>query len=166
MTEQPPNTAETSVQPDDDFPAVGRLLGIDYGTKRVGLAMSSADQTFAGSLDNYNRRSPPLDLQYIQEVVREQQIVGLIVGLPVHQSGDEGGKAGEARQFGDWLSAGIGVPVRYWDERYTSAMAEQILQFAGLSKKKRQARKDKLAAQLILQAYLEAPDRTATPRSM
>ncbi|WP_166824964.1 Holliday junction resolvase RuvX [Thalassoroseus pseudoceratinae] len=149
-----------------EFPTNGRLLGVDYGTKRVGLAVSSPDQKFAGPLENYNRRTEPLDAKHFLQVVSENRIKALVVGLPVHLSGDEGQKAKESREFGQWLADLTGLPIRYWDERYTSARAEEALLEAGLSKKKRQARLDKLAAQFMLQAYLDAPDREKSPESM
>ncbi len=71
-------------------------------------------------------------------------------------SGDEGGKAKEARAFGDWLARVTGLPVEYWDERYTTADAESTMREAGLSTRERKERLDKVAAQLILQAYLDA----------
>jgi putative Holliday junction resolvase len=160
-TEPPTDTPDETA-----FPAVGRLLGIDYGTKRIGLAISCPEQKFAGALDNYTRRTPSLDLQHLRATVSEHRVKGLIVGLPVHISGDEGGKAREAREFGRWLANRTGLPLRFWDERFTSAQAEQVLLAAGLSKKKRQARRDKLAAQMMLQAYLDAEDREKTPESM
>ncbi len=150
----------------DEFPTNGRLLGVDYGTKRVGLAVSSPDQKFAGPLENYNRRTEPLDAKHFLQVVSENRIKALIVGLPVHLSGDEGQKAQESRVFGEWLADLTGLPLRFWDERFTSARAEEALLEAGLSKKKRKARMDKLAAQFMLQAYLDAPDREKTPEAM
>ena len=149
-----------------DFPEEGRLLGVDYGTKRVGLAVSSPDQKFAGPLENYTRRTEPLDAKHFTQVVSENRIKGLVIGLPVHLSGDEGEKAVESRAFGQWLAELTGLPIRFWDERFTSARAEEALLEAGLSKKKRKARLDKLAAQFMLQAYLDAPDREKTPEAM
>lgn len=138
-----------------EFPAEGRLLGIDFGTKRVGIAVSTPDQTIASPLDNYTLRSRKLDEAHIRNIVDDYRIRGLVVGLPMHMSGDEGGKAREAREFGAWLHEFTGLPVRYWDERFTSALAEEYLSAAELTKKKRKARLDKLAAQIMLQSYLD-----------
>ena len=143
-----------------------RSLGIDFGEKRIGLAISCPQQKFAGALDNYTRRTPALDWQHLRATVSEHRVKGLVVGLPVHMSGDEGGKAREAREFGRLLAERTGLPLRFWDERFTSVQAEEVLLAAGLSKKKRQARRDKLAAQLMLQAYLDAEDRQKIPESM
>jgi putative Holliday junction resolvase len=83
-------------------------------------------------------------------------VTGIVVGLPVHGSGQEGQKAREARQFGAWLRAITHLPVTYWDERFTTLEAERHLLDAGLTKKRRQARLDKVAAQILLQSYLDA----------
>ena len=92
---------------------------------------------------------------YLRQLVEEYRVVGLVVGLPVHMSGDEGEKAREARAFGRWAAEATGLPVTWWDERYTTVIAEEALISAGLSKKKRKQRLDKLAAQIMLQAYLD-----------
>ena len=86
----------------------------------------------------------------------EERIDRFVVGLPVHTSGGESQKSGEARAFGAWLEQTTGVPVEYFDERYTSAEAESLLLEAGLTKKRRKERLDQLAAQIMLTAYLEA----------
>lgn len=150
---------------ESEFPQEGRLLGLDFGTKRLGIAVSTPEQSISSPLENYDRRSPALDAKHLAELVDEYRIAGLVVGLPVHMSGDEGGLAKQAREFGDWLAKETNRPVRYWDERFTSAQAEEILQAASLTKKQRKARKDKLAAQLLLQSFLDAKDRNQKPQA-
>jgi putative pre-16S rRNA nuclease len=139
--------------------AKGRLLGVDFGTVRVGLAICDSERIIASPLSIYNRRDATRDADYFRELVRTEQAVGLVVGLPVHMSGDEGGKAKEARVFGDWLANTTGLPVVYWDERYTTADAESHLRGAGLSRQQRKDRLDKVAAQILLQAYLDSERR-------
>jgi putative Holliday junction resolvase len=139
----------------------GRLAGIDYGTVRIGIALSDARQTLASPFENYTRRSLPADAEYFRRLVREEQIVQFVVGLPVHLSGRESQKSTEARAFGKWLTAETGLPVGYFDERFTSSEAEQYLGSAELTKKQRKARLDKLAAQIMLSAYLESQARGA-----
>lgn len=146
------------------FPATGRLLGLDYGTKRIGVAVTNDEQTIACPLDNRTRQSAEQDGLYLQKIARDYDAVGLVVGLPVHMSGDEGQKAGEARRFGAWAGKVTGLPVRFHDERFTSLIAEQHLIGAELSSKKRKARLDKVAAQILLQSYLDASDRAAPPQ--
>jgi putative Holliday junction resolvase len=146
------------------FPQTGRLLGIDYGSKRVGLAVCNPEQTIASPVESYTRINPQMDAKKLKQIVQDYRIAALIVGLPVHMSGDEGGKAKEARTFGDWAAKETGRPVRYFDERFTSMIADAHLLSAGLSKKKRQARIDKLAAAILLQGYLDSPHRTGEQR--
>ena len=144
-----------------DFPVRGRLLGIDFGTKRLGLAICNPEQTISSPLENYTRRDLAQDARHIRRLVQEERIVGLVIGLPVHMSGDEGGKALEAREFGDWIAAETRLPVMYWDERYTSLQAEQMMLSAELTPKQRKARRDMLAAQILLRDFLNG-DRQAT----
>lgn len=136
--------------------SIGRLVGVDTGTVRVGLAVCDADRKLASPLETYTRKSPEKDAAFFVRLVQEQQAVGFVVGLPVHMNGDEGVKAKEARAYGAWLTAVTGLPAAFHDERCTTAAAEEMLWDAGLSHKKRKERRDKLAAMLILQAYLDA----------
>ena len=135
--------------------SLGRIAGIDYGTVRIGIAVSDASGSIASPFENYNRRNEPLDRQYFQALAAEERIVRFIVGLPVHLDGRESAKSIEAREFGDWLAAATGVEVQYFDERFTTQEAQLLLSGMNLSKKKRKARLDKLAAQIMLTAYLE-----------
>ena len=145
------------------FPVQGRLLGLDYGTKRVGIAVSTYEQNIASPLENYTRHSEEQDGLHYSELVKEYSIVGVVVGLPVHLSGEESQKSREAREFGGWVANVTGLPVCFWDERFTSAMAEEHLLSADLTKKKRKNRLDKLASQIMLQSFLDAIDRKSAP---
>jgi putative Holliday junction resolvase len=133
-----------------------RIAGIDYGTVRIGIATADLDVGIAGPYETYTRRSERLDAEYFRRLATEERIDRFVVGLPVHLSGGESQKSSEARAFGDWLHKLTGVPVEYFDERYTSAEAESLLLDAGLTKKRRKERLDQLAAQIMLTAYLEA----------
>ena len=135
--------------------AKGRLLGIDFGTVRVGLAVSDPDRLIASPFETYARKDAKADAAYFQRVVVAEKVVGLVVGLPLHTGGEEGIKAREAREYGAWLAEATGLPVVFWDERCTTAAAEDALWSAGLSHKKRKDRRDRVAAQLILQGFLE-----------
>lgn len=160
------NGSSKTFQPcDSEFPAEGRLLGLDYGTKRVGIAISTFEQNIASPLENYTRQSENQDQNTFQKIIHEYQCKGLVVGLPVHMSGDEGQKAKEARHFGNWISEFAQIPVRFWDERYSSASAEEFLVNANVSRNKRKAYLDKLAAQIILQSFLDSADRNQIPGS-
>jgi putative Holliday junction resolvase len=140
-----------------------RLLGVDYGQVRVGLAVSDPDRKFAFPLATYERQGPGRDAACFRTLVEQECIGGLVVGLPVHLSGREGQKATEARTFGAWLARTTGLPVVFFDERFTTVLAEAALWEAGLTHKKRKARRDKVAAQMLLQAYLDAGCPPETP---
>lgn len=157
------NNAPSDEQP--GVPTRGCLLGIDFGTKRVGFAISSRDQSLSSPLKTWQRQTPNADARFVKKLVQEYDVKGLVVGLPLHMSGDEGGVAIQAREFGDWLSEQTKLPVSYWDERFTSAAAETLLYSADLSPKERKAKIDKLAAHLILQSFLDAEDRNQKPPS-
>jgi putative holliday junction resolvase len=141
----------------------GRLLGVDFGTVRVGLAVCDPDRRIASPLTTYRRRELGRDAEYFRRVVKEEVAVGLVVGLPVHMSGDEGGKAAEARAFGAWLAAETRLPVTFWDERFTSKEADGYMRAANLSPRQRKERLDRVAAQILLQAYLDAGCPPETP---
>ncbi len=136
-----------------------RIAGIDYGTVRIGVATADLAVGIAGPYETYVRRSPQLDAEYFRRLATEERIGRFVVGLPVHTSGHESQKSREAREFGQWLGQTTGVPVEFFDERYTSAEAEELLLDAGLTKKRRKERLDQLAAQIMLTAYLEAGPR-------
>lgn len=134
----------------------GRLLGIDFGARRVGVAVCDPDRRIASPWATYERQTEAKDAEYFRSLVASENIVEIIVGLPVHTSGEEGVKAGEARTYGTWLQNVVGRPVRYWDERFTTVHAESALWSAGLTHKKRKERRDRVAAQMMLQSYLDA----------
>ena len=136
-------------------PSPGRLLGVDYGTVRIGLAITDPDRKVASPLETYTRRSPEQDAIYLAKLVREQGITGIVLGLAISLSGHEGPKAKECRAFGIWLEAATGLPVVFGDERFTSALADDIMFNAKMNKQKRSERRDMLAATLILQGFLE-----------
>ena len=150
---------------DASFPSEGRLAGIDFGTVRIGIAVSDAGQCIASPLENYQRADRPADARRFCRLIEQEAVVGFVVGLPVHSSGDESQKSQEARRFGDWLHQETGLPVTYFDERYTSVQADQILGDAGLTKKRRRERRDMLAAQILLAAFLDS-QRQSSPGAL
>ena len=144
-------------------PSVGALLGIDYGSKRLGFAVCDRDQTIASPVENYQRQTSIVDAKAILRLVADYSIVGLVVGLPVHMSGDEGTQAVEARRFGEWAAMETGLPLQFWDERFSSHAADVALFQGAVTKKKQKARRDMLAARAILQSFLDTGDRRARP---
>jgi putative Holliday junction resolvase len=160
MTESP----ETSdSRPDCHVPNHGALLGLDYGTRRLGVAVCNADQTIAVPVETWTVRTPQVDLKHLKELIADYRIVGFVVGLPVRMSGQEGDQATVVRKFGEWVKEQTGLPVAYWDERHSSTEAEVLLWTQGISPAKGKERLDRLAAQIILQAFLDAPDRYSPP---
>jgi putative Holliday junction resolvase len=129
---------------------------VDFGTRRVGLSVSDADRRIASPLALYERRDALQDARYFQRLIQEESVRGIVLGLPVHSTGREGGKAAEARAFGQWLQQVTSLPLVFWDERFTTVEAEQFLLDAGLTSRQRKARRDMVAAQILLQSYLEA----------
>jgi putative Holliday junction resolvase len=132
------------------------LLGVDYGTVRIGLAITDADRIIASPLAIRERQGDDRDAAFFRDLVEREQIGGLVVGLPLHTTGHEGAKAAEARAFGEWLTKVTGLNVVFADERFSTTFAESALWEAGLSHKKRKARRDAVAAQVMLQAFLDA----------
>jgi putative holliday junction resolvase len=137
-------------------PLPGRVAAIDYGTVRLGIAISDPARTIASPYENYTRRGREQDARRMQRLVEEERVTLLVVGLPVHLDGRESQKSTEARQFGQWLQEATGVAVEFFDERFTSAEAERFLLDAGMTMKRRKQRMDMLAAQILLSAYLES----------
>lgn len=143
----------------ESSPPPGRLAGIDFGTVRIGIALTDARRTLASPYENYQRRDLPADAARFRRLAAEEGVVGFVVGLPVHLSGLESQKSIQAREFGKWLAETTGLPVEYFDERFTTSEADAFLGAAKLTKKQRRERRDKLAAQIMLTAYLESATR-------
>lgn len=158
------STAPSSPTPPQPRP--GWIAGVDFGTVRIGIALADPEVRIATPFENYTRRNPALDAEYFRRLVREERIARFVVGLPVHLSGAESQKSHEARQFGAWLAETTGLAVEYFDERFTSSEAAEHLREANLTKKQRKARLDKLAAQIMLAAYLESKSATDRPQGL
>ena len=134
----------------------GTLLGIDFGTVRVGLSVCDPDRIIASPLETYTRKDIATDAAYFAGVVARQRAVGFVVGLPLHSGGQESDKSREARAFAVWLAEVTKLPVVMWDERFTTSLAQDAMIGAKLNRKKRKERVDRVAAQMILQAFLDA----------
>lgn len=142
--------------------SMGRLLAVDHGKVRLGLAVSDADRRIASPLQTYVRRDREQDARFFKALIEKEAIVQIVVGLPVHLSGRHGEQAELACKFGRWLSAQTGLPCVFFDERFSTSQAESALWDAGLTHKQRKQRRDRVAAQIFLQHYLDAgcPDET------
>jgi putative holliday junction resolvase len=133
-----------------------RLLALDLGSKRIGVAVSDELGWTAQGLTVLERRGGGKDFAAIADLVRQHQATGVVVGLPINMDGSEGPAAAAARRFGEALAKHLALPVHLWDERLTSWEAEGILREAEVTPRKRRLLVDKLAATLILKSYLEA----------
>jgi putative Holliday junction resolvase len=132
-----------------------RLLGLDVGDRRVGIALSDETATLATGLETLERVGPRKDLKAIAALVREHEVSDVVVGLPRKLDGSLGEQAQKVLQFMDELRDVVKVPVVSWDERFTSVMATQVLIEGGVSRRARKGVVDKVAATLILQSYLD-----------
>jgi putative holliday junction resolvase len=139
----------------------GRILAIDYGSKRMGLAVSDLLGITAQGIETMQRRNKRADFAHLRRVIREKDVQEIVVGLPLKMSGEAGDQAERAARFGQELRQEFNLPVHLWDERLTSAEANRVLREAELSTQKRVKAVDRMAAVLILQSFLEAHHRPA-----
>ena len=142
---------------------LGRIAGIDYGRVRVGIAVSDPGRTLASPHENYTRRGAEADARYFRDLVAQDRVVLFVVGLPVHLDGRESQISHEARQFGQWLAATTAVPVEFFDERFSTSEAHELLKDAAVKHKRRKRKLDMLAAQIMLSAYLESQTKGSRP---
>lgn len=133
-----------------------RYLGVDPGKKRVGLAISDPGATFASPLVVVQRRSQEQVVAEIAEICRTSGVEALVVGLPLNMDGSHGPMAEEASRLAEALGQATGLPVELWDERLSSENAERHLIDADMSRARRKKTIDKVAAQIILQGYLDS----------
>ena len=132
-----------------------RILAIDFGEKRIGLALSDPLCFTPQGLPTIYRQNLKQVLADIAQTVREHQVTEIVIGLPVNMDGSQGKKAEEVHAFLPRLTEAAGVPVVPWDERLTSREANRFMIEADLSRKKQKEQSDRLAATLILQNYVE-----------
>lgn len=134
-----------------------RCLGIDHGSKRIGLAVGDTASGLATPLKKLESSGTAVgDAAQLKPIIEDYEIDILVVGLPFNMDGSEGGQAKLAREYGAVLARELGLPVEFWDERLSSAAADTLLdEREELTVKKRKARRDALAAQTILQGFLD-----------
>lgn len=133
-----------------------RILALDMGEKNIGLAKSDELGWTAQGAPNLVRKTKDKDISAIANLVKENSISEIIVGMPINLDGSLSRGAKEIANFIEDLKKKVSCPVKCWDERLTSVQAERVLLEADLSRKKRRKKIDMLAAQLILQSYLDA----------
>ena len=132
-----------------------RILGLDLGEKRIGVALSDALGLTAQGLTVLPRRGRDLDMAAVVTLAQQHHVQEIVIGLPRHLDGRLGDLAPEIQQWAEELHAHLGIPVHTWDERLTTLQAERILLQADVSRRKRRQVIDKMAAGLILQAFLD-----------
>jgi putative Holliday junction resolvase len=140
--------------------ARGRFLGVDYGTRRIGLAVSDPEARIAFPEGTLERRGERRDVEAICKLVAERGVVGIVVGLPLHMDGRRGPEAEAAEAFAGVLARATGLPVELLDERWTTVEAERALQESGRKGRKRRAVVDAVAATLLLRSWLERRERS------
>lgn len=134
---------------------VGRILGLDVGSRRIGVAVSDPLGITAQGLETLQRRNKRYDLGYLQRVIQEYDVREIVVGLPLRMSGAEGIQSDKMQTFAEELRKRFRLPVHLWDERLTSAEANRLLRETDLSIEKRGKAVDRMAAVLILQGWME-----------
>ncbi|OLE14554.1 MAG: Holliday junction DNA helicase RuvA [Acidobacteria bacterium 13_1_20CM_4_56_7] len=133
-----------------------RVLGLDVGSRRIGMAISDPLGLTAQGLPTLQRQNKRLDFEQLAKVIRDYQVSEIVVGYPLRLSGMEGIQSDKMQLFAEELRKKFGLPVHLWDERLTSSQANRILRATDLSIKKRGQAVDRMAAVLILQNWMEA----------
>lgn len=133
-----------------------RILALDLGKKRIGLALSDPLGITAQGMPNLVRTRKREDLDALARIAEEHEVGLFLMGLPINMSGVEGRQSGWVREFAGELERRTGVPVRFWDERLTSVEAGRVLRESGISIEKRAAAVDRLSAVILLQSYLDS----------
>jgi len=134
-------------------PMPGRMLGLDLGERRIGVAISDEMGLIASPLTMVPRQGPVV--KDVRELIDRYGIVRLVVGMPIGLSGREGPQAIATRTYAESIRGEFGVPLDYWDERMTSSIAEQHLIASGVRRGKRKQQVDAVAAAVMLQGYLD-----------
>jgi putative Holliday junction resolvase len=134
----------------------GRVLGLDLGDARIGVAISDPDRRLAVPVGTIHVGQPPGELKAVAALVAEHEATLLVIGLPRSMSGEEGSRAALAREFGAALDAIVRVPIEFQDERLSTVEAERALREAGVTGRDRRRVVDRSAATVILQAWLDA----------
>jgi putative Holliday junction resolvase len=135
----------------------GRVAGVDYGRRRIGIAVCDAERIICSPLcvrQTTGDRSA--DAVFFQDLVAQERLVGFVVGLPVHADGTDSAMSVEVERFGAWLARTTSLPVTFHDERYSSREAAGMLAGIGLTRGRKKARADAVAAQVVLQSWVES----------
>ncbi|UJQ95216.1 Holliday junction resolvase RuvX [Mariluticola halotolerans] len=144
-----------NINPLTDLPPIGKLLGLDLGTKTIGVAISDSLRMSATPLTTIRRSKFTQDAEQLDNLIEENKAIGIVLGLPLNMDGSEGPRVQSTRAFARNLSARISIPIVFWDERLSTSAVTRTLIEADVSRSKRAQVVDKLAASYILQGALE-----------
>jgi putative Holliday junction resolvase len=133
-----------------------RILGLDVGSKRIGLAISDPLGITAQGIETLQRQNKRLDFAQLERIIREYQVAEIVMGLPLRMSGAEGTQAEKMQAFAEEIRRRFKLPVHLWDERLSSAQANRLLRETDMSIKRRGQVVDQMAAVLILQSWMDA----------
>lgn len=139
-----------------EWPVKGKVMALDLGDKRIGIALSDTLRIIASGYEVWQRQSRREDFAHYAAIINQQEITLLVVGLPIPLSGVEGSRAAWVRDYTAELQQHIAIPVVFWDEALTSKQAEASLRERGKRGKKLRQRVDAVAAAFILQSFLDA----------
>ena len=135
----------------------GRILALDLGKRRIGMAVSDPLGVTAQGLPTLERTRIREDLEALRRIIAEYDVRQVLMGNPIHMSGDESRQSAYTRDFAERLSKHAGVPLQFWDERWTSVQAERVLKQSGISIEKRARAVDRMSAVILLESYLDSP---------
>jgi putative Holliday junction resolvase len=133
-----------------------KIIGLDYGEARIGVAVSDMLETIANPLDTVSEKDREKQLEKVLDIIKREGVEKIVVGLPRRMDGSMGHRAEYTKSFAEELSERSSLPYVMWDERLSSAEAHRMLEAGGVSGKKRKTKVDKIAAVLILQTYLDS----------
>ena len=131
-----------------------KIMALDYGDVRIGIAMSDMTRTIASGFENYNRKDEDTDISHIIDIAKNNTVKLIVVGIPYNMDGTESNQTLKTKEFADKLANASGIEIKFQDERLTSKLAERMLINADVSRNKRKNVLDKLSATIILQDYL------------
>lgn len=140
-----------------------RVLALDYGTKRIGVALSDELGWTAQPLETFERRTLDRDVAHVASLVQAHAVREVVLGFPLQLDGREGPAIQAMRNFAAHLEQGLAVPLVLWDERLTTKAAEDLLIAADVSRKKRKGAVDRVAAAILLQSYLASREQASSP---
>ena len=132
-----------------------KILALDIGTVRIGIATSDIMEIIASAYEVYRRKYLKKDVEHIAKIVSDLSVGEIVIGLPLKMDGSEGQSVQMAREFGDELAKLVSVPIHYQDERLSTVTAQKILIESGMRREKRKDKVDSIAATIILQTYLD-----------